>query len=175
MIWEALFYVGGAFALFSLLAIPILLLRPVLPAAKLSAMKIGLLWIAGIVSACTALISVLAAAWGMDLRLPWGLGIYPYLIPVLSLFAFLLLLFASVRFLSAVLWLLVAANGFSWFYSDRVTRIASGWQPTTGWEAVGMFFNAFTIVMFLVAIMVQSAAVCESRLNGSSILRKSAL
>lgn len=163
MIWKALFVVGGICAALSLLAIPRLFLRPALSAEMLSAMKKGLLWVAGVFSACTALFSMLGALWGLDTRLPWGLGIYPFLIPILSVFAFLLLLFTSVKMLSIVLWLLTAANGLAWSLADRATRIASGWQPNKGWEAVGMFCNAFTIVMFLAAVMVQSAAVCESR------------
>ena len=177
MVWTVLFVGGGICALLSLLVIPRLFQHPAPSTATLSFIKNGLLWVAGIIATCTAFISLLAAAWGMDTRLPWGLDIYPFLIPVLSLLAFFLLLFASVRILSAVLWILVVANGLSWLFADRVTRLASGWQPKVGWEAVGMFFNAFTIVLFLVAVMVQTAAVCEYRyacLNENSKLEESA-
>jgi hypothetical protein len=93
------------------------------PTGQLAGIKTGLLSVAGVLSAFTALMAAAAAAWGMDTRLPWGLGIYMYLIPVLSLPAFLLL-FVSVRSLSRFLWMLTILNPPASYFGDRADRIA---------------------------------------------------
>ena len=133
-------------------------------AQTLSRMAVFLLWIAGILSGLLTLAALAAAAWGMDTRLPWGLGVYMYLIPVLSLPAFLLLLFSSLRALSHVLWFLTVASAFAFYFGDRADRIASGMQPITDrMDSLGMFLNFFTILFVLISTLVQLAAVCKGR------------
>jgi hypothetical protein len=129
---------------------------PIAMNALSSSRKI-LLWIAGVFGAFTALIALAAAAWGMDTRLPWGLGLYMYLIPIMTLPAFLLLLF-SVRALSRVLWILATLCPFAWYFGDRADRIASGLRPLSApSEILGMFINAFTILLVMIALIVQAA------------------
>jgi len=122
----------------------------------------ALLWLAGVLSGLMTLMILAAAAWGMDTRPPWGLGVYMYLIPALSLPAFLLLKFSPVRTLSGVLWLLTAANAIAWYFGDRADRIVSGMRPISDpIEILGIFFNAFTILYVLISILAQLAAVCR--------------
>ncbi len=82
-------------------------------------MTVGLLWLAGILSGLMTLAIMAAAVWGMDTQLAWGLGIYPYLIPALSLPAFLLLRIASPLVLSRMLWFLTTACGIAWYFGDE--------------------------------------------------------
>jgi hypothetical protein len=104
-----------------------------------------------------------AAAWGMDTRPPWGLGIYMYLIPALSLPVFLLLKL-SVRALSRVLWLLTVINALAWFFGDRADRIASGLKPLSDpREITGIFLNTFTLLFLIVAVLVQLAELCRRK------------
>ena len=129
-----------------------------------SSLANGLLLIAGIISALTALIALAAAAWGMDTRLPWGLGIYMYLLPALTLPSFLLLLWIHVRYFARVLWLLTLAEPFAFYFGDKADRLASGMKPLSDpWEIFGMFFNAFTLVMIAISMLVLLAAVCKKR------------
>ncbi len=132
--------------------------------SALSGLTTILLWIAGAFSGFTALIALAAAAWGMDTRPPWGLGVYMYLIPALSLPAFLLLLFSTVRTLSRFLWALTILNPFAWYFGDRADRIASGMRPISDpMEIFGMFINAFTILLVMISVMVQLADICKRR------------
>jgi hypothetical protein len=126
----------------------------------LSVIKVALLWIAGILSGLMTLMILAAAVWGMDTRTPWGLGLYMYLIPALSLPAFFLLKF-SVRTLSNVLWLLTVSNAIAWFFGDRADRIASGMRPLSDPnERLGMFLNAFTLLYLIISVLVQLAELC---------------
>jgi hypothetical protein len=135
---------------------------PITPTA-LQAMRTFLLWIAGIVSSLMTLIVLAAAAWGMDTRLPWGLGIYSYLLPALSLPAFLLLLTCRVQVLANIFWLLTAIFPFAWYFGDRAERIATHLPPLTDpHEIFGTFLNAFTILFVAISILVQLAAVCDT-------------
>jgi hypothetical protein len=68
----------------------------------LSGIVTVLLWLAGCLSFLMTLITLAAAAWGMETRLPFGIGILQYVIPALSVPAFLLLRFWSVQALSRV-------------------------------------------------------------------------
>jgi hypothetical protein len=125
--------------------------------------KAALLWIAGILSGMMMLISLAAAAWGMDTRLPWGIGIYMYVIPALSLPAFVLLKF-SVRQLSGVLWLLTSFNSFAWFFGGRAERIASGGKVLSGpLPTAGMILNGFTLLYLVISALVQLAALCQPK------------
>lgn len=123
----------------------------------------ALLLIAGIFSAVMTLMILAAAAWGMDTGLPWGLGVYPYLIPALSLPAFFLLRI-SAKALSRAFWLLTIACAIAWYVGDRADRVAQGLHFLSGpREIVGMFFNAFTILFILISTLVQLAAICKKR------------
>jgi hypothetical protein len=126
--------------------------------------RVGFLTIAAAYSGLVSLLCLAAAAWGMNTRLPWASGVYMYLIPALSLPAFAILTFSSVRMLSYVLWLLTFTEPFAFYFGDRADRLSSGLRPiadTT--ERIGMFFNAFTIVLFGIAVLVQAASICASR------------
>jgi hypothetical protein len=128
-----------------------------------SVIKVALLWIAGVLSGLMTLMILAAAAWGMDTRMPWGLGIYMYLIPALSLPAFFLLKF-SVRTLSIVLWLLTVSNAIAWFFGDRADRLASGMRPLSDPnEILGMFLNAFTLLYLVISVLVQLAELCTRK------------
>jgi len=94
-----------------------------------SSLANGLLLIAGIISALAALIALAAAAWGMDTRLPWVLGIYMYLLPALTLPSFLLLLWIHVRYFARVLWLLTLGEPFAFYFGDKAERLSSGMKP----------------------------------------------
>lgn len=132
--------------------------------SKLSLISGFLLIVAGVLSGLLLLVSLAAAAWGMNTHLPWGLGVYMYLTPALSLPAFLLLRLSSVRTLSGVLWLITVASSFAFYFGDQADRIASGMQPISApRERLGMFFNAFTIVLFTISVLVQLASVCTTR------------
>jgi hypothetical protein len=123
----------------------------------------GLLWIAGIISGLMTLMISAAAAWGMDTRTPWGLGIYMYLIPALSLPAFLLLKF-SVRALSRAMWSLTFINALAWVFGYQADRIASGLRPVMdAREITGMFLSGFTLLYFIIAVLVQLAEQCRSK------------
>ena len=124
----------------------------------------------------SAFVCLAAAAWGMNTRLPWGLGIYMYLTPALSVPAFLLLRFSSVRTLSLVLWFLTVASSFAFYFGDKADRMASGMRPISDpGERLGMFFNAFTLVLIAILVLVQLASVCTTReklmLDGDSRAR----
>jgi hypothetical protein len=134
---------------------------PIRPSV-LQATRTMLLWMAGLLSGLMTLIILAAAAWGMDPRLPWGLGIYPYLLPALSLPLFLLLLVCHVQVLANAFWLLTAIFPFAWYFGDRVERIATHLQPLTDpLEIFGSFLNVFTLLLIAISILVQLAAVCD--------------
>jgi hypothetical protein len=122
-----------------------------------------LLWIAGVLSGLMMLISMAAAAWGMNTRLPWGIGVFTYLLPALSLLAFLLLQF-SVRLLSRALWALTLLNSLVWLFGDRADRIASGIKLLSDpVQIAGMFLNGFTLLYLIISVLVQIAALCEHK------------
>jgi hypothetical protein len=149
----------------SLIAVPLRLAsnKPVAPQTR-SGIANALLLVAGILSGLMTLMILAAAAWGMDTRPPWGLGVYMYLIPALSLPAFLLLRFSSVRTLSRVFWLLTLACAIAWHFGDRSDRIASGMQPVSDpMEIMGTYFNTFTILYVMISILLQVAAVCRRK------------
>jgi hypothetical protein len=125
--------------------------------------RICLLATAGAFSGLLLLICLAAAAWGMNTHLPWGLGVLMYLIPALSLPTFVILKLGSVRLLSFVLWLLATTSSFAFYFGDRADRLASGLRPITDLqERIGMFFNAFTLMLLGIAVLVQVASVCAS-------------
>jgi hypothetical protein len=122
-----------------------------------------LLIAASVFSGFLLLICLAAAAWGMNTRLPWGLGVLTYLIPALSLPAFLVLTIGSVRMLSLVLWFLTVASSFIFYFGDRADRVASGLRPIADFkERAGMFLNAFTLFLLGIAVLVQVASMCGS-------------
>jgi hypothetical protein len=163
MLTNALMIVAAVVAVVGGIGIPLWLARKTpVSTTTLSGLRTILLCIAGIVSTFTALIALAAAAWGMDTRLPWGLGVYMYLIPALTLPAFLLLL-VSVRTLSRALWILATLCPFAWYFGDRADRIASGFRPLAAQASLGMFFNAFTILLVMIAVIAQLAALCKRR------------
>jgi hypothetical protein len=128
-----------------------------------SVCSVALLWIAGILSGLMTLTVFAAAAWGMDTRVPWGLGVYMYLIPALSLPAFLLLKF-SIRALSWALWLLTVSNAFAWFFGDRADRIASGFRLLSDpHDILGMFLNMFTLIYLMISLLVLLAEICRRK------------
>ncbi len=131
---------------------------------NLSLVKTGLLVLASVCSGLLSLISLAAAAWGMNTSLPWGLGIFMYLIPALGFPAFVILKFGSVRLLSRVLWLMTLASSLAFYFGDQADRLASGLRPITNpTERIGMFTNAFTIVLVGIAVLVQAASICASK------------
>jgi hypothetical protein len=88
-----------------------------------------------------------------------------YLIPALSLPAFLLLKF-SVRALSRALWLLTVINAIAWFFGDRADRITAGMRPLSDpIEMAGMFLNAFTLLYLTISVLVQLAELCRRKAN----------
>jgi hypothetical protein len=86
---------------------------------NLSLIKTCLLVLAAACSGLLSLMCLAAAAWGMNTRLPWGLGILMYLIPALSLPAFIVLKFGSVRTLSSVLWLMALASSLAFILATK--------------------------------------------------------
>jgi hypothetical protein len=122
-----------------------------------------LLIAASVFSGFLSLMCLAAAAWGMNTRLPWGLGVLMYLIPALSLPAFLVLKFGSVRLLSVVLWVLTVASSLAFYFGDRTDRATTGLRSITdSKEQVGMFLNAFTLFLLGIAVIVQVASTCAS-------------
>jgi len=170
MLFSFLMVTGLVVTIVAVIAVPLLLHSGAsISSQTLIATRAVLLWIAGILSGLMMLISFAAAAWGMDTRLPWGLGIYMYLIPALSLPAFLLLKF-SVRTLSRTLWLLAVISGPAFFFGDRADRIASGFKPLSDpREMTGMFLNAFTLLYLIISVLVQIAAVCSRNSSSESL------
>lgn len=160
---------GFVVTIIAVIAVPLLLhSRASNSSQTLAASRTVLLTIAGILSGLMMLISFAAAAWGMDTRLPWGLGIYMYLVPALSLPAFLLLKF-SVRTLSRALWLLAIISGPAFFFGDRADRIASGFEPLSGpREITSMVLNGFTLLYLIIAVLVQLAALCARNSRSES-------
>jgi hypothetical protein len=143
---------------------------------RLSLISLFFLVVAGVLSGLLSLVCLAAAAFGMNTRLPWGLGIYMYLMPALSVPAFLVLRFSSVRTLSLVLWFLTVASSFAFYFGDQADRVASGLRPISDpKERLGMFFNAFTLVLIAISVLVQLASICKSRakhiLDGDSVAR----
>lgn len=126
----------------------------------------ALLWMAAVASGLMTLMSLAGAAWGMDTRLPWGIGIYMYLVPALSLPAFLTLTF-SIRILSRVLWLLTILNVPAWFFGDRADRVASGLKPLSGLPEIASFLNVFTLLYIAISVLVQMAELRER--GGSTV------
>ena len=143
-----LMWVGLLITIVAVIGVPLrLAANPPIKPQTLSGLTILLLWSAGILSALMALIALAAAAWGMNTRLPWGLGVYMYLIPVLSLPSFLVLRFSNPTTLSRVLWFLTVACAFAWYFGDQAERTFSGLRPLSGSrDILGTFFNAFTII-----------------------------
>lgn len=162
--------VGLVVTIVAVIGVPLLLRSGASNSLKtIAATKAVLLWIAGVLSGLMMLISFAAAAWGMNSRLPWGLGVYMYLIPALSLPAFLLLSF-SVHALSRTLWLLAVISGPAFFFGDRADRIASGLKPLSSpGEITGMFLNGFTLLYLIVAVLVQLAALCSRNSRAESL------
>jgi len=127
-------------------------------------MTLGSLWIAGILSGLMSIVILAAAAWGMDTHIAWGLGIYPYLIPALSLPPFLLLLIATPQTLSRVLWFLTGACGIAWYFGDRADRIASGMALVSDpLRNLGTFLNVCTLLFVAISLLVQMAAIFRRR------------
>lgn len=165
MLFSLVLVAGVAIAAITLIVVPVRLAsKSRVDPQRLSMTRVGLLWLAGIASGLMTLFILAAAAWGMDTRLPWGLGVYPYLIPALSLPAFLLLRITSPITLSRAFWLLTVLCGTAWYFGDRAERIASGLrQVTDPLENLGMFLNAFTILLVAISVLVQVAAICWRR------------
>jgi hypothetical protein len=162
MLFSFLLLAGLIIAVTSVSAVPFLLGAPISP-QTIAIAKGVLLWIAGVLSGLMMLISMGAAAWGMNTRLPWRIGVFMYLLPALSLPAFLLLRF-SVRLLSRGLWALTLLNSFVWLFGDRADRIASGIKLLSDpLQIAGMFLNAFTLLYLIISVLVQIAALCEHK------------
>lgn len=170
MLFSFLMVAGVVVTIIAVIAVPFLLRSRASNSSKtLAGTRAVLLWIAGVLSGLMMLTSFAAAAWGMDTRLPWGLGVYMYLIPALSLPAFLLVKF-SVRTLSRTLWFLSFINGPAWFFGDRADRIASGLKPLSGpLEITGMFLNGFTLFYVIISVLVQLAALCSRNSRAESL------
>ena len=136
--------------------------------AMLRELSSVLLILAAVCSGCLSLVCLAAAAWGMNPSLPWGLGILMYLIPALGFPSFAILKFSSVRVLSCVLWFMTLASSVAFYFGAQAERLASGLRPiTVATERIGMFANAFTIVLIGIAVLVQVASVCASRESAS--------
>ena len=87
-----------------------------------------------------------------------------YFAPMLSLPALSLLAFGKLRLLARVLWLLTLASSFTFYFGDQAERLASGLRPINDTsERVGMFANAFTLVLLGIAVLVQMASACASK------------
>jgi xanthine/uracil permease len=79
-------WMGLLITIAAVIGVPLrLAAKPPIKPQTLSRLTVLLLWSAGILSGLMTLIALAAAAWGMDTRVPWGLGLYMYLIPALSL------------------------------------------------------------------------------------------
>lgn len=155
-IWSAAFI-----TVIALIGIPLrLAVSPKLKSQTLSGITAFLLVAAGVFSGFATLIALAAAAWGMDTHLPWGFGVYQYLLPALSLPSFLLLLIAPVSILSRALWFLTLATGIAWYFAARAEDHLLGRWPM---ERLGMFFNAFTLLLIMISILVQLASLCRSK------------
>jgi hypothetical protein len=122
-----------------------------------------LLWMSAAVCLVMTLMALGGAAWGMETRLPWGLGVYPYLIPSLSVPAFLLLRFASIATLARVFWSLTLSCSVAWFFADGAERTLAG-LPIPSWgERLGMGLNLFSLEYILASVFIQMAAFLSSR------------
>jgi len=160
MLTQFVFWAAIAMVGFAIIAVPLRLAANAPPTARaLAGMTRGLLLIAGILGSVMTLMILAAAAWGMDTNLPWGLGVYLYLIPALSLPAFFLL-FISVKATARTLWLLTIANALAWYFGDRADRIFQGLQPKADF---GISFNFFTILLALISVLVELAAFCRGK------------
>ena len=161
MLFSFLIIVGVIVTAIAAIAIPLLLRSGAsISLQTLAVIRTALLWMGGVLSGLMMSMSFAAAAWGMDTRLPWGLGVYMYMIPALSLPAFLLLKLSS-RALSRALWLLTFINAPAWFFGDRADRIASGLKPLSDpREITGMLLNSFTLLYLIISVLVQLSELC---------------
>lgn len=166
MLWRIVLWLALPCCLIALISIPVWLRSNTqIEQSKLAGTKLALLWIGGILFGFVSLVGLAAAAWGMDTQLPWGVGVYPYLLLVLGLPAFSLLFFARTRILSLVLWVITITFPFAWYWSERAERTSKGWAPNSDpRELLGTFLNAFTLVMIPAAIFVHLAASCEKKI-----------
>jgi hypothetical protein len=162
---SVLMWMGLLITIAAVIGVPLrLAAKPPIKPQTLSRLTVLLLWSAGILSGLMTLIALAAAAWGMDTRVPWGLGLYMYLIPALSLPSFLVLRFSNLATLSRVFWFLTIACAFAWYFGDQAERTFSGLRPLFGSrDILGTFFNAFTIVFVMISVLVQLAEVCWRR------------
>ena len=81
-----LMWMGLLITIAAVIGVPLrLAAKPPIKPQTLSRLTVLLLWSAGILSGLMTLITLAAAAGGMDTRVPWGLGVYMYLIPALFL------------------------------------------------------------------------------------------
>lgn len=169
MLFRVVLIAAYSLALLAGIALPLrLAAKSRIEPQMLSGIRVGLLWIAGMLSGLMAIFALAAAAWGMDTRLKWGLGVYPYLIPVLSLPGFLLLRISPPRVLARVLWFLTAACGVAWYFGDRADRISSGLPLISDpLENLGMFLNAFTLLFIAISLLVHMAAISWRRQKAS--------
>jgi hypothetical protein len=151
--------------LIAIIGVPILLFGGMNPQPKtLSQVTLSLLWFSGVTSGFTTLIALAAAAYGMDTRVPWGLDIYPYLIPALGLPSFLLLRIFSITALSRLSWVLTVSCSIAWYLGDKAERVHSGLRPITDQrELVGTALNAFTLLLLAISILLQLAGMCRQR------------
>lgn len=129
MVTGIVMWSGLLITVVALVCLPLFYRKPTTQPRVLARIAVLLLWAAGILSCWTTLLALAAGAWGMDTRVPWGLGVYMYLVPALSLPAFLLLLVSSLPTFSRVLWCLTLACAFAWSFGDEAGRRFSKLPP----------------------------------------------
>ena len=125
--------------------------------------RLLLLSVAASSAVLLSVVALAAAAWGMNAQLPWGLGYWMYLTPVLSLPAFILLRFGTPRLLARALWLLTLASSVAFYFGDQAERSASGLPQAGVTQRLGAAANAFTLVCFGIALLAQMASVCATK------------
>ena len=167
MLFQVVFFCAVLFGLLALVAIASWLhSKQHIDKERLRAGKVVFLVTAGILYAFISLVGLGAAAWGMETWLPWGVGIYPYLLLVVSFPVFLVLAFISLRRLPVVMWAITTVFPLAWWLAIRADRLSKGWTPVSDpRELLGTFLNAFTLVMIPAAIFAHLAARCDRRIK----------
>ena len=156
---------GVAFSIaLAIVAVPLISRSPSVAQSKhLRSTRLSLLSIAAAVACWLSLVALATAAWGMNTSLPWGLGYFMYLTPVLSMPAFLLLKFGTVRLLSRVFWLLTVTSSFAFYFGDQADRLASGLHQAGTMERLGTAANGLTLGLLSIAVLVQTASACATK------------
>jgi hypothetical protein len=138
-------------------------LMRILPISRASANEArwtyySLLVTAGFESVFIFLMSAFAGLWGGEL--------FPILVPMLLLPAFLLLTYGNIGQLSFISWFLTVASSIA-FYAGMLMDNAVSPHPLQNARVVdlGYLFNPFTQFVALASVLLQLAAFCRKRIG----------